>query len=893
MDTEANANFYGRAAIQWFAYLLRQADPDLDFSIDNTLICKSVTYRNSDGERESLRQWNCAPDAHRIRDARVTAARRFEKFASRACQFIPAVAGVSDGNNDEVVDNGRGKGRKRAAVQPEEDTTSKYVEEGGRQSKIQKVADSVRPRTRSLMVAHQADQSSSEYSDDGSTTGTSMDTATIDQSEGTGMEDEEVEGTDDGSAADGVEGTTGGHEMRGDGVVELEGWEMRGDGGVELEGWESAIDSEDSGGLGRVNKQSDDDSEEDETALTNGRATKRGPTGKISDVQSFRILEQLTTSRIEAEYTALVKEMEAYREHGDKGDGTYSDSDDIEILRTTFSLLENDPTSAQAPRIAKHVLEQALRCEMKIQRLHLRTRAERAQIILSASRLWRWVEMDMADLARSRLAETDAARAQRTRDWMDDIISVLQSGLADGRRLIELDPLRYPRMSAFATSSYTFTNRHAPLRYAGEDQREGLAEAVVDSIRLIIPHWMGFNGPDGKLDRNDRVRSWFINALEQIFGTKFLTTDLAWNWFTSFRTGWVIRGDRIYRTYTPSRHLMEPFMLALKRHPMLDTETEIGRCFATYSALISGECVPVPLYRISSSPYDKRHVHFVEFIRTGYRVVTGQQVAGAGGLGDGMLQSPDTLLPIRESLYARIRSRSAAGPYHSSFIKTRQGIFSALVWRGITDNTVFARVGRMQFTGVLDLQDAIDELALRFPAADTTYVCLQHIHGRYIGSRKTTNAITLWNDVGDLPKWEEFCDTFPTFGDCFTYFFGRAGDGEARRRVEDIDTVSMYNVVCDLVYAGICQPPTVDEMARYISTVKGQSYRAIRFLGLVDYTKDPTTEAAHALGTVQGLVMAMMSWEEIQMLGLDIIGLEYALGRYMEAKVRMESKMQW
>ena len=131
------------------------------------------------------------------------------------------------------------------------------------------------------------------------------------------------------------------------------GHEMRGDGRVELEGWMSVVDSEDSGGWGRVNNQSNDNSKEDKSSLANGHAAKRGLTGKISDVQSFRILEQLTTSQIKAEYTTLVKEMEVYREGSDEGNGTSSDSGDIKILWTTYLVLENDPMSAEAPRIAK------------------------------------------------------------------------------------------------------------------------------------------------------------------------------------------------------------------------------------------------------------------------------------------------------------------------------------------------------------------------------------------------------------------------------------------------------------------------------------------------------------------------------------------------------------
>jgi hypothetical protein len=201
----------------------------------------------------------------------------------------------------------------------------------------------------------------------------------------------------------------------------------------------------------------------------------------------------------------------------------------------------------------------------------------------------------------------------------------------------------------------------------------------------------------------------------------------------------------------------------------------------------------------------------------------------------------------------------------------------------------------MSFKDVHDLQLAIDDLASLYPNAssDLTTICQQHVHGRYIETRSVSNALTLWNDVRSLVDWEGFSRSYPSFSNTFGYFFGRADRTEDKRRVEDIDTVSMFNLVCDLVYAGISQPPTEEEMARYITAVKGPSYHAIRYLGLVDYTKELEDEVKEALKHLQEMIVIQFSQHELQLIGMDVIGIEYALGRYFEAKTRLESEGMW
>ncbi|KAJ2918881.1 hypothetical protein MD484_g1557, partial [Candolleomyces efflorescens] len=831
MDTEAMANFYGRSSIQWLAYLLRQATPDLQFSIDEDLICQSITYRNSKGVREPLKRWECAPDAHRVREARVRASRQFEIFAAKTKRFIPSVAGAGGGGKGTTAVGRANVGEKERVVSSgASHRASKGKGAGYRNHRTRKSAD--RP-----------------------------DDSDIEDWEAGAGDDEE--GRQNVTRSEHTGSSMGG----GDGDQRMDC-----NGGPMLEGW-STVDDEGSDGYnnGITSHQPIDSAPASDVQVDEDfKSTKDGD-------PRFRILERLNVRTLETEMIALEKEQQAHI----RFDELHVHPPDMDQLRAAFAMLDTDPGSNFAPKLAKQLLEYASRCEDRIHRAHFSTRVERAQIMTASSRPWRWLELEMAGLAKSRRGELEADRRSRAPDWMDDMISVLQSGLADGRRTIVLDPSQYPRLSAFANSSYVFVNRHAPLRYVGEDEQDGLTNAVVDAIRAILPDWMGFSGADGRQDRCDRVRSWFVDALQHHLGSEFLTTDIAWTWYTSFKTGHVIRGDSIYRTYTPSRQLLVPFINALGQHPILDAATETGKSLARYKAMITGQTTAVS---VSTQPHNAALEEFIDFIVLGWRVGTGEHNASISRIADAVMQRPEALMPIREWEHARLRSKSASGPYHASFIKSREGIFSALVWRGITEGSLFAREGRMQFSSVFDFQDAVDEMAHQHPEADISSVCIQQIHGRYIGSRSGSNAITLWRDVLELPSWETFAQSYPTFGECFHYFFQRTSSQDGKRRVEDIDTVSMFNVVADLAHAGICQGPTMEEVARYIVTVRGQSYKALCGFGLVDSTRDSMEETVKALSSVQEAIAGRLQWEMIQSMGLDVIGLEYALARFTEAQ---------
>ncbi|KAJ2916174.1 hypothetical protein MD484_g4253, partial [Candolleomyces efflorescens] len=818
MTPEAAANFYGRGGLEWLTQTLRLAEPSLQFSVDPDLFAQAITFNNSLGEREALKTWKHAPDAHFVRPIRVHAIEQFQRFTDRVSSFIPSVAThkTTGGQSENLrsTEATGGQGGHRGYIGTEESESVDAADEMEVESSLRITGD---PMDVIGSDATRVDESHTTRG--GNTRPAASSTRARGKSDSRRARVPKI------TAKDALKGTRGATET-----------------------------------------------------------IKGSP--RTNTIQSFKALDGLSLQAIEAEITRLRVELQTHG-RGVVNNRTYEripGGGDMEQLRSSFTILENDPVSADAPRRALEVHRQASSCEHQVLNAQLRTRADRAQIMLSASRARRWVEKDMVEATKDRLRETEMEKGTEARNWLDDIIAVVQNGFVDGRREIILDPEAYPRMLAIGNKPYAFSNTHAPRRYNAGDDREKLHEAIVNAIRVILPGWLGFSLPDGKLERNDRVRAWFVDAMQEYIGPKFLATDIAWTLFSTFKTGHVIRSDRIYRTYTPSPQLMLPFIEALKVHPICDSASDVGVRFREFSDLIDGECIPAPKPSLASTNLHNPEVdRFIRYIDVAYKILKGDRSEVRNPLVAEMIRDPDAHLPIRELVSDRRRSTGPDGPYDTEFIKTQAGLYSALVWRGVTEGTRFAQAGRMKFSDVDDIQDAIDEYARshNIEATDLNAICERTVHGRYVETRSTSNILPIWMDTLTLQEWETFSRSSPTFGDCFYYLFGNNQGGRDKGWIGGLDTISMFNLVGDLVYAGVVQRPTSEEVARYMYGTKSPSFTALCEMGLISNNTTTIEEVDVGLRVLQGTVDSNIGQDDVQNVGTDLIRLEYALDRYI------------
>lgn len=91
MDRHAHVNFVGRALLQQVAYLLRQMPEDFEIEVDVDAYMKSISFKNDEGDRESLEPWSGAPNAHTVSAKRLESMKKFATYEEGITRFVPAL----------------------------------------------------------------------------------------------------------------------------------------------------------------------------------------------------------------------------------------------------------------------------------------------------------------------------------------------------------------------------------------------------------------------------------------------------------------------------------------------------------------------------------------------------------------------------------------------------------------------------------------------------------------------------------------------------------------------------------------------------------------------------------------------------------------------------------
>ncbi|RXW15087.1 hypothetical protein EST38_g10763 [Candolleomyces aberdarensis] len=588
---------------------------------------------------------------------------------------------------------------------------------------------------------------------------------------------------------------------------------------------------------------------------------------------AYRLLDGLTVANLSVEIESARQELRAY--HGKAAEALLMQRTTpmkalLEELRASYSSVDKEPLSIHAPATVQRLHQQAISCKNTLNLNHFRIRVERAEIMWATERARRWVETDVVGAVNRRLDESKNQRDDRAGDWIDDLVDILRSGLIAGVRDISLDPNIYPRLAALGSEAHSYTNTYAPRKLFGPENSSKLRVAVVEGVRVVLPAWLRLGTGDAKEDRESCVKAWFVNALKDVLGAPFLTTDIAWKAFTTFKARHVILSDQLYQTNHPSTRLMTPFLQALRQHPINDATTPVGQAFQTYCKIISGECRPSPTEVLQpGSPYFLRMQEFMVNLKRAFRSV------------DDAASNTSIFQVYRELEPERRRFAGPAGPYSQDFIFTAAGLFSAMVWRGITEGSQFAKDGPMRFLDLRDLRHAQDvfRAGISEITEDDGLFSLCNIHGRYFVERTMELADVFWMEVQAL-GWDTFSVTHPTFLDCFTFLFSPDPNTPSKRRLSRIDTVSLYNLVCDLAYAGVCQPPTLYDVASYVDGLKGPAFQALCHLGLIDVSNNTSNEVLGALHRISAMIPEERTEHERLHPGFVFVGMECALKQY-------------
>lgn len=245
-----------------------------------------------------------------------------------------------------------------------------------------------------------------------------------------------------------------------------------------------------------------------------------------------------------------------------------------------------------------------------------------------------------------------------------------------------------------------------------------------------------------------------------------------------------------------------------------------------------------------------------------------------------MIDNPDRFLPFREHAPSRIRFRSQDGPFHERVARTRSGLFSALIWRGITFTTGFSLEQKMVFHSLQEFQDEVSEVCHSHP--DSGYICNPRAYGIYNKFRSLELAEEYWEATGKH-DWPSFVKnhTVP-FQVCYQQFFR---PGKTPVRFPQIGPLAAYLLTVDYVYAGIVDPPTLDEISGVVRCINRGAASGLEHLGLIGprvknkkgqgYSMPNETECLGANRKIQEVLASIISIEEQQRLPVDGILVEH------------------
>ncbi|KAG2015111.1 hypothetical protein CC2G_008407 [Coprinopsis cinerea AmutBmut pab1-1] len=405
---------------------------------------------------------------------------------------------------------------------------------------------------------------------------------------------------------------------------------------------------------------------------------------------------------------------------------------------------------------------------------------------------------------------------------------------------------------------------------------QDIVGAVEEAVLNVVVQWMG-------LPTRRRQRGWFVTIVADVLGPEALTLDWGWSMYTDFRPWYLVKSNKVYKARTLRRSDASGFEQALRSHPITKADTIEGRLYRTYRGLLDGSLSPSnTMTPISVDPTAwGRLCTMLE--RCLVYVQDRPSITNEGFQGK-LIDDADYYLAFREHAPSRVQTRSTI--FHSSTIRTNVGIFSAVVWRGITYRTPFATNHRQVFKSYNDFIDTIRSVVnddLTTPTTeDDSYFCRGDAYGSRNPNRSIQNASAYWKTITKR-HWPRMAASNPTFQECWQWF-RPAKQKDHDRLFPQLGDLGSYLLTADLAYANVCQFPTVDELASAIVELNKGAMNGLKRLGFIRgrerSKKDKVAVVSEALRSLDALIRESFGKDDLNEAGYDLICLEHILCKF-------------
>lgn len=257
-------------------------------------------------------------------------------------------------------------------------------------------------------------------------------------------------------------------------------------------------------------------------------------------------------------------------------------------------------------------------------------------------------------------------------------------------------------------------------------------------------------------------------------------------------------------------------------------------------------CPPESALEVSKTPQEKEAIFHRRFLRCVHA-------------------SSDKLLPFRNLAVSRRRILQPGGPYAPEHIGTKQGFFSALIYRGVTHNTQFLQEHKTFFTSLDDWTATYDPLCAAGKKKE--YFCNVSAYGQPISAREVGNVAKYWEAIQNEinTSWltaKEKIDPYDLF--------------RLIKKFHGFGPLTAFQLTMDYVEGGKTEELTVDHMAKFICIVNAGGIKGLQIMGH-EVSKDDQAGVAKALVAFQEHFIRIVPEHKRQKMGFGLILMEHTL----------------
>lgn len=275
---------------------------------------------------------------------------------------------------------------------------------------------------------------------------------------------------------------------------------------------------------------------------------------------------------------------------------------------------------------------------------------------------------------------------------------------------------------------------------------------------------------------------------------------------------------------------------------------------------LSSSPMPQPL------PIPPSIARFFSFLRAAF------DVAEEGTVGQTLtqttiIQDRDRYLPFRQLAPSKqIVLEDPEGPFSPGRLKTREGLFDALIFRLITQaSPLLTNKKLVCFGSPTAFQDTTEGM-------DSRYFCNPHATGQHSRTRNIPYINTYWEHTED---WVAYINkTNITLENLLTWLTGHVVDGT---RFFGMGNLVGWLLASDYAYAGLVATPDASEVGEIIFKIDAGGRDALELLGFDVRTKEACGQAMSYLWKT---VETQFLPAEISKMGLEPITLEHALCKF-------------